>query len=150
MVYHVAYFLSDWNYEIVNRFLTGVTLFQAEHPDTEVHVFDNPCKYGSLELDESAFAFFRLPDINNYAGMRAVIRHVIEDHGVKRETPPSSTLPSRSVTHAGSWDGSPCATAETSFSCSETRTCRDGMRKSGGFRQGSTSRCWTTLPTFCT
>ena len=67
MVYHVAYFLSDWNYEIVNRFLTGVTRFQAEHPDTEVHVFDNPSKYGSLELDESAFAFFRLPDISNYA-----------------------------------------------------------------------------------
>ena len=132
MVYHVAYFLSDWNYEIVNRFLTGVTRFQAEHPDTEVHVFDNPSKYGSLELDESAFAFFRLPDISNYdgiviqgnqawpgpfrqdladhahalgipvvsinyllhyatyigtdndAGMRAVVRHMIEDHGVKR------------------------------------------------------------------
>lgn len=90
MVYHVAYFLSDWNYEIVNRFLTGVTLFQAEHPDTEVHVFDNPSKYGSLELDESAFAFFRLPDINNYAGMRAVVRHVIEDHGVKRPVLPEA------------------------------------------------------------
>lgn len=131
MSYHIAYFLSDWNYEIVNRFLNGVTRFQSEYSDTSVHVFDNPSKYGGLELDESAFAFFRLPDIGNYegiviqgnqawpepfrqeladhahalgipvvsinyplhyatyvgtdndAGMRAVVRHVIEDHGAK-------------------------------------------------------------------
>ena len=36
----IAFFTTDWNYELVGETLRGVTDYLAAHPDVSVRVFD--------------------------------------------------------------------------------------------------------------
>ena len=44
---NIAFFTSDWNYQLVNRFLEGMEQFLELNPDVNISVFDEFGVYGS-------------------------------------------------------------------------------------------------------
>ncbi len=69
MSYKIAFFTSDWNYETINQFLAGIEQFLRDHEDVSVHVFDNFGKRGKITLEESVFAFLKMPNLDEYDGI---------------------------------------------------------------------------------
>lgn len=65
----IAFFTSDWNYQLVNRFLEGMEQFLEMNPDVDISVFDEFGVYGSDEPQEASDEFFYLPDLTRYDGV---------------------------------------------------------------------------------
>lgn len=68
MGYRIAFFTTDWNYEIGYSSLLGVRHFLDDYPDTSVCVFDCFGRYGRTNNDRGEFEIFRVPDLHDFDG----------------------------------------------------------------------------------
>ena len=66
---NIAFFTSDWNYQLVNRFLEGMEQFLELNPDVNISVFDEFGVYGSENPQDSKDEFFYLPDLTRFDGV---------------------------------------------------------------------------------
>ena len=64
----IAFFTTDWNYELVGETLHGVSRYLEDHPDVDVRVFD------CFSIDEEnledfdIYEIYRLADLDRYDG----------------------------------------------------------------------------------
>lgn len=69
MGYRIAFFTTDWNYEIGYSSLLGIRNFLQQCEDTQVCVFDCFGRYGQTNNDRGEFEIFQLPDLTAFDGM---------------------------------------------------------------------------------
>ena len=66
--YRIAFFTSDWNYELVEQVMQGLKRFVDEHPEVSLYVFDSFGKEGETRKDRSEFEIYELPDLTLFDG----------------------------------------------------------------------------------
>ena len=64
----IAFFTTDWNYELVGETLRGVSAFLEEHPDVDVRVFDCFSIDEEGIRDSSVYEIYGLADLEQYDG----------------------------------------------------------------------------------
>ena len=64
----IAFFTTDWNYELVGETLRGVYRFLEDHPDVNVRVFDCFSIDEGMLRDTSLYEIYRLMDPAQYDG----------------------------------------------------------------------------------
>ena len=67
--YRIAFFTTDWNYELVETTLHGLTKFVEDHEDVQLCVFDCFGKDIQSAKDNSEYAIFELPDLSQFDGV---------------------------------------------------------------------------------
>ena len=75
----IAFFTTDWNYELVGETLRGVSAFLDRHPDVCVRVFD--C-FGIDEQvidDSSVYDIYSLAELDRYDGV------IVQTHQIVRK-----------------------------------------------------------------
>ncbi|MEE0955110.1 MAG: GGDEF domain-containing protein [Eubacterium sp.] len=65
----IGVFISDWNYEVVYQFLTGIKEYLAEHDDVRIDVFNDFGTGRRSASQRSGQEIFGLPDIEIYDGI---------------------------------------------------------------------------------
>lgn len=67
--YHIAFFTTDWNYELVETTLHGLKQFVDDHENVQLCVFDCFGKDVENAKDDSEYAIFELPDLKQFDGV---------------------------------------------------------------------------------
>ena len=64
----IAFFTTEWNYELIGETLSGVLSYLEQNPDTVVRVFDSYSIDEKLLRDLGGYEIFRLADLKLYDG----------------------------------------------------------------------------------
>ena len=67
--YRIAYFTTDWNYELVEATLHGLKRYVDDHENVSLYIFDCFGKDQSTPKDKSEYAIFDLPDLRDFDGL---------------------------------------------------------------------------------
>ena len=67
--YRIAFFTTDWNFELVETTLHGVKQFVEDHENVQLCVFDCFGKDIDSAKDYSEYAIFGLPDLRQFDGV---------------------------------------------------------------------------------
>lgn len=67
--YRIAFFTTDWNFELVETTLHGLRQFVEDHPNVQLCVFDCFGKDIDSPRDYSEYAIFDLPDLSQFDGV---------------------------------------------------------------------------------
>ena len=65
----IAFFTTDWNYELVGETLRGVKAYLEQHPDVNVRVFDCFGIDTDTIVDPLVYRIYRLADLEKYDGV---------------------------------------------------------------------------------
>ena len=67
--FRIAFLTADWNYELVESTLHGLTQYTVDHPDVQIRVFDCFGKDQGNANDRSEYAIFDLADLSRFDGV---------------------------------------------------------------------------------
>ena len=67
--FRIAFLTADWNYELVESTLHGLTQYTVDHPDVQIRVFDCFGKDQGNDKDRSEYTIFQLPNLSCFDGL---------------------------------------------------------------------------------
>ncbi|MCR4654841.1 MAG: GGDEF domain-containing protein [Lachnospiraceae bacterium] len=67
--YQIAYFTTEWNYELMFERYRGIERYTKEHDNVTVCAFDCFGKAGRYEMDDGEYAIFDLPELSVFDGI---------------------------------------------------------------------------------
>ena len=67
--YRIGFFTVDWNYELVESTLQGLSDFVKDNADVQICIFDCFGKDQGDEKDDNEYAIFSLPDLRTFDGV---------------------------------------------------------------------------------
>ncbi|MCR4907530.1 MAG: GGDEF domain-containing protein [Lachnospiraceae bacterium] len=80
MKYRIAYFTSDWNYEIVGTTLRGLKKYTEDHEDVSLCVFDCFGKFENTVVNRTEFDIINLPNLRQFNGVLIQANQIVNDN----------------------------------------------------------------------